>query len=428
MKKRQALVGVAVTAGFLSVAAGQAPFSSGNLAVMQIGDGAAALTVGGAPLFVVEMNPSGAVVQSIAVPTTTSGANRGMVVRGTSTSIGHLIRSVDGQYLTFTGIEAPVGGTSPSATPAATNPRIVARMNSQGVIDSSTALEDAYNADDIRAAITTNGTDLWTVGTSGTFSSAGIRYTTLGSTTSIQVSSGPPTNTRMLGIFGGQLYISSSSGSFLGVSTVGTGVPNTSGELITLLPGFPTGGGTAVSSVYDFYFADANTLYCADDRTVANGGGIQKWTYDSFLGMWLLDYTLSTDLGTEGCRGLVGRTTKGVTTLWATTGGSVANPNSVVRVVDNGALSPFTVLATAPANTHYRGIDFVPTGGGPVPCYPNCDGSTGSPLLTANDFQCFLNKYASGDTYANCDGSTGNPLLTANDFQCFLNKYAGGCS
>jgi hypothetical protein len=61
-------------------------------------------------------------------------------------------------------------------------------------------------------------------------------------------------------------------------------------------------------------------------------------------------------------------------------------------------------------------------------CYANCDGSTGAPLLTANDFQCFLNKYAAGNTYANCDGSTGNPLLTANDFQCFLNKYAAGCS
>jgi hypothetical protein len=61
-------------------------------------------------------------------------------------------------------------------------------------------------------------------------------------------------------------------------------------------------------------------------------------------------------------------------------------------------------------------------------CYANCDGSTGNPLLTANDFQCFINKYAANDTYANCDGSTGSPLLTANDFQCFLNKYASGCS
>jgi hypothetical protein len=61
------------------------------------------------------------------------------------------------------------------------------------------------------------------------------------------------------------------------------------------------------------------------------------------------------------------------------------------------------------------------------PCYANCDGSSGNPQLTANDFQCFLNSFAAGETYANCDLSTGTPNLTANDFQCFLNKFAGGC-
>lgn len=57
----------------------------------------------------------------------------------------------------------------------------------------------------------------------------------------------------------------------------------------------------------------------------------------------------------------------------------------------------------------------------------------GQPTFTANDFQCFINKYAEGSVlpnaqqithYANCDGSTGNPALTANDFQCFMNKWA----
>ncbi len=61
-------------------------------------------------------------------------------------------------------------------------------------------------------------------------------------------------------------------------------------------------------------------------------------------------------------------------------------------------------------------------------CYANCDGSTAAPVLTANDFQCYLSKYAAGDTYANCDGSTAAPVLTANDFQCFLSKYAAGCT
>ncbi len=48
-------------------------------------------------------------------------------------------------------------------------------------------------------------------------------------------------------------------------------------------------------------------------------------------------------------------------------------------------------------------------------------------FLNAVDFQEFLNKYAAGDARANCDGSTTAPVLTANDFQCFLNWYSQGC-
>ena len=63
----------------------------------------------------------------------------------------------------------------------------------------------------------------------------------------------------------------------------------------------------------------------------------------------------------------------------------------------------------------------------PPPCYANCDGSTVAPILNANDFQCFLNLFASGNTRANCDGSTYPPVVNANDFQCFLNQFAAGC-
>jgi hypothetical protein len=61
-------------------------------------------------------------------------------------------------------------------------------------------------------------------------------------------------------------------------------------------------------------------------------------------------------------------------------------------------------------------------------CYANCDGSAMPPILNANDFQCFLNRFAAADIYANCDGSTSPPILNANDFQCFLNAFAVGCS
>jgi photosystem II stability/assembly factor-like uncharacterized protein len=77
---------------------------------------------------------------------------------------------------------------------------------------------------------------------------------------------------------------------------------------------------------------------------------------------------------------------------------------------------------TLMAVTHGRGIYL---GDATVAvCYANCDGSTGTQLLTANDFACFLNAYAAGQSYADCDGVGG---LTANDFSCFLNAYAGGC-
>jgi hypothetical protein len=63
----------------------------------------------------------------------------------------------------------------------------------------------------------------------------------------------------------------------------------------------------------------------------------------------------------------------------------------------------------------------------PPSCYANCDGSTTPPVLNVNDFTCFLNLYAAGDSRANCDGSTTAPVLNVNDFTCFLNRYAAGC-
>ncbi len=60
-------------------------------------------------------------------------------------------------------------------------------------------------------------------------------------------------------------------------------------------------------------------------------------------------------------------------------------------------------------------------------CYANCDASTTPPVLNVNDFTCFLNKFAAGDSYANCDASTSPPVLNVNDFNCFLNKFTAGC-
>jgi probable HAF family extracellular repeat protein len=63
----------------------------------------------------------------------------------------------------------------------------------------------------------------------------------------------------------------------------------------------------------------------------------------------------------------------------------------------------------------------------PVSCYPNCDGSTNDPVLTANDFLCFINNFVTNQPYANCDNSVSIPILNINDFQCFINRFSEGC-
>ena len=398
--KASRLFGIGLSAALVAAAAGQVPFTPGNLVVSQIYDGTSTIATGAAsPMFLVEINiTSGAIVQTIPIPTTPNGANHALTVRGSSTSMGHISRSVDKRFVTLMGFDAPVGTANVSQTMAVNTGRVVALTDFNGVVDTTTSLSDAYDStgtsnQDPRQAVTTNGTDIWTSGVGFPVLSGGARYTTHGATTSVQLASSP-TNTRCMRIFNGQLYVTSASGSFQGVCTVGTGLPTNSGDFILLLPGFPTSTGP---SSYDFFFADANTLYVADDRIVTAGGGVQKWTFDSGLGTWTNVYTLNSGL-TAGCRGLTGRVTRNGTTLWATTADSVP---LIVSVLDTGASSTFTMLAASPAAAGgtqplFRGIDFTPEGGTPPACYANCDNSTTSPVLNVLDFGCFLNKFSAG--------------------------------
>ncbi len=122
---------------------------------------------------------------------------------------------------------------------------------------------------------------------------------------------------------------------------------------------------------------------------------------------------------------------------WRSTAESAVDLNSFLpslyvgseaRGVRHDASGNFIVVGFGVADTNARHAIVWKFAAPPAPCYANCDGSTATPALTANDFQCFINKYAANDPSANCDGSTAIPALTANDFQCFINKYAAGCT
>jgi hypothetical protein len=170
-------------------------------------------------------------------------------------------------------------------------------------------------------------------------------------------------------IVNGQLYTTSASGSFTCVNTVGTGLPTSTGNVITPLSGMPN----TSQSPYDYFFADAHTLYVADDRTTGLGG-IQKFTESG--GVWSYQYSLFP--GTSmSCRGLTGEVTGGVVTLYATT--IELTMNQLVTVTDTGATSTFTNVTTAATNMVFRGVRKLPHTGSYTVFGAGCSGSLGVP-------------------------------------------------
>ncbi|HZT76131.1 MAG TPA: DNA/RNA non-specific endonuclease [Vicinamibacterales bacterium] len=342
-----------------------AGFTPGNLVVYRVGDGSAALTGNAAAVFLDEYTPSGTFVQSFAMPTAAIGNNRALTASGSATSEGELTRSVDGQYLVAAGYNAAPGTASVTSSTSANVNRVIARVDSTGTIDTTTALTDAISGGNPRGAVSTDGHDLWI---SGTSSGGGIRYATFGATTSTSLST-TVTNLRHTGIFGGQLYVSTASGSAVRLGTVGSGTPKASGQTITELIGIPP----SLPSPYSFFFADldptvpgVDTLYIADDSAAASGGGILKFSLSGVTNMWVANGTISSGLG---LRALTGTVTASGVTLFAV--GSSGSTSPLVTLTDpSGYNQPIagtlTTLATAGTNTVFRGVAFAPVAAGPT--------------------------------------------------------------
>ncbi len=356
---------LALTAAALASAlAGQSPFTTGNLVVVTVNTGATA-----SAMTLDEYTTNGTLVQSLPLPAQTNGNQHAITVRGNAASEGYLNLSTDGRYLVLGGYDAPLGtpGATIEASTAATFPRVIARVDRLGNVDTSTALLDAYDgstatAGNVRAVASVDGSAFWTSGT-GISATAGVRHVSnLGDSSSVFLNAGSPTNCRVVGIYDGLLYTTSASTVYLGVCSVGSGLPTGPGQTITLLPGFPTTGGTAASSTYDFFWADPNTVYVADDNVPASTvGGISKWTFDGTS--WSRAYRLTvqpTSSSNWGARGLTGFVQNGVTTLWATMVTGSGTSTVLCSVTDTGPNSVVTPLLTSPSGTAFRGVRYLP--------------------------------------------------------------------
>jgi hypothetical protein len=222
--------------------------------------------------------------------------------------------------------------------------------------------------------------------------------------------SGKDNNFRGETIFNNTLYVTKGSGGN-GVNTVyqvgASGVLPTAVSADTTainpLPGFPTFLANTKTPPAPFpfgffpfgiWFADANTLYVADegDGVIADAAkdpvaGLEKWTFDSATGQWVLDYTLQNGLGlgidytvgsyfptaTDGLRNITGIvnadgtvTLYGVTSTASTSGDQGADPNEIVAITDLLAATTlpnnemFSVLEDPQYGVVYRGIAFDP--------------------------------------------------------------------
>jgi hypothetical protein len=325
--------------------------------VVRLGDGAGPLAATGARVFLDEYTLGGTRTRTIALPTAMTGRNYPFVISGTASSEGALSRSSDGRYVTLAGYAAAFATAGVSSSPAATTPRVVARVDSAGHVDTSTTLDNAFDMNNVRTATTVDGTAFW-VGGSGNPTSGGTHYVPLGGTMGTPIET-MPTSTRFLQVFDGQLYGSSGAGGFQSVFAIGTGTPMTSGQTTSVLPGLATS-----IQAYAFAFVPAavsgftdDVLYIAEDR--APGGGIHKYRSNAGTMSWTasLDATGLTS-GVHGLTAFVN--SAGVVTLIATTAETTSN--TVVVCADTAlATAPAcSVVTTAAPNEIFRGVALSP--------------------------------------------------------------------
>jgi hypothetical protein len=339
-----------------------APFTPGNIAVCRVGDGAAALSTAATAVFVDEFTPAGVLVQSIALPTSVSGANQALTVSGSGTTDCAMTRSGDGRYLVLTGYNAAVGTTSVATTTSAAVSRVIGRIDSNGAADTSTTTT-SFSANAIRSAVSSNGIDFWFGG-----ASTGVVYNQLGTSGAGTLISSTITNNRVLNIFNNQLYAAHASGTTLPrIGTIGTGLPTTLASF-TGLPGYIINAG----SNYGFYLTDLDTgvagldtMYVADDGASAGstGGGIKKFSL--VAGSWTYNGTFPAVVGPPAIpattfRGLTGRTVGTTVTLYATRNGV-----QLTRMIDATGynVAPTanpTELSVSATNTAYRGVATAP--------------------------------------------------------------------
>lgn len=303
-------------------------------------------------------SPSASLAQSILMPDTaaTSG-NRALTVQVSASAEGGLNLSADRQYLVLGGYNTTAGQPGAGSGPTE---RVFGRVDMDGNVDTTTAYAYTSTFTAPRSVASLDGSQFWVA-----TANSGVKYVTYQGSTVTDIAG---TNGRRIDVYNAQLYISAQTttaapnGPLAGVGTVGTGTPTSGPATVAKLPGMP-GSSPAPSpnpSAYDFFFADDNTLYVADDNATISTGGLQKWVFDGTN--WVKQFTI----GTASMRGLTGTVDDlgnvylFTTTNYTSTGGNIlyAYTDTLSNTLAAGVSAP-VALATAESGIQFRGVEFV---------------------------------------------------------------------
>ncbi|HSU53562.1 MAG TPA: immunoglobulin domain-containing protein, partial [Candidatus Dormibacteraeota bacterium] len=274
------LGGVASNSAMLIVSNGLLHLSPANLVVARVGDGVQPLSSAiGNTLYLDQFTTAGGYVSTLMVPNNGVPA---LLVPGTGDAIYEsvLTLSANQQFLNFAGynVSYPYGGAD--VTAGNVTVRGIGAVNGLGYYTLVLTNIGLYSGGNhfIRSAASTDGlTNFWTTGAA---SSGGIKYIAPGlfpNGQGIPALGGGNPGTRVAGIFEGSVVFSDSEGNLTqtGVNSF-SGLPTSANAPAQLL--FPVG---VSAHPNDFAISpDGDTVYIADDNSVANNGGIQRWDFD----------------------------------------------------------------------------------------------------------------------------------------------------
>jgi hypothetical protein len=322
----------------------EATLHATNIVVVRVGDGAQTLANSGNSVYLDQFTPAGAYVNTVCIPETgpTALLEAGLDITGGTLFGCALNQSANGKFLVLAGYSVDLGYESslPSSTSAVV-PRGIGVIDSRG--DFSLPIKDstAFSAVHFRGAVFDGTNNYWGCG-----SANGVYYFGVdGSPASIQTAY---PNLRNLSVFNGDLHFVSAASGNLSIRKF-SGLPIAPSAHTEVIPGNTQGTDIAVDPA-------GTTIYL----TAANG--IQKWEMQS--GIWVNVYNLTNGFS-GGIRYLAADFSGSEPVVFASTIGDTAN--RLVRIVDTGATSSATTLASAGVNQLFRGLRFGPLPSAPQP-------------------------------------------------------------